>query len=293
MGSTPARRIPYDERMIASVKTASVFVFIPIVLVMAIVVIAILLIRAKRIRDLHAASFPDAWSEILRRNLPPYASLSIDERNSLHGCMNVMMATKHFEGCGGLELTEEIRVTICAHACMLLLNRKTRVYPKLRTILVYPSTYVSGRKGLFTDETPESVRLGESWDSGVVVLAWDSVKGGARNFDDGHNVTMHEFAHQLDQADGSADGAPRLEDHSCYRTWAQVLSREYKALQDRAEKGRKSVMNDYGATDPAEFFAVATETFFEKPEKMKEEHPDLYGELRRYYRTDPLNWGAQ
>jgi Mlc titration factor MtfA (ptsG expression regulator) len=246
--------------------------------------------RREQRRKCYAAPFPDDWVEILNRNLPPYAALSGEERQRLHGTIQVLLGTKHFEGCGGLELTDEIRVTIAAHACMLLLNRNTAVYPRLKTVLVYPSTYIAGKKGLFNDEKPDSVRLGESWTSGVVVLAWNSVKGGAVNFDDGQNVTVHEFAHQLDQEDGTADGAPTLEDRSSYRSWARVLAGEYKALCKRTRKGRRTVMNPYGATNPAEFFAVATETFFEKPQQMQKKHAELYEELKRYYKTDPLTW---
>jgi Mlc titration factor MtfA (ptsG expression regulator) len=173
---------------------------------------------------------------------------------------------------------------------MLLLNRPAAVYPGLSTVLVYPSTYVAGGKTRFGGDAQKSPRLGESWQTGVVVLAWNSVKGGAANFDDGQNVTLHEFAHQLDQADGVADGAPVLEAQSAYRTWARVLSREYKALRGRAKKGRRTVMNRYGATNPAEFFAVATEAFFEKPRQLHKKHPELYKELEQYYHTDPLAW---
>jgi Mlc titration factor MtfA (ptsG expression regulator) len=137
------------------------------------------------------------------------------------------------------------------------------------------------------------VRLGESWGSGTVVLSWDHVKGGAMNFRDGHNVAIHEFAHQLDQEDGVSDGTPCLENRSAYSEWARVLSRDYETLRDKAGKGRKSVMDKYGATNPAEFFAVATETFFEKPRQLHKKHPDLYEELREYYRVNPLCWSAK
>ena len=249
-------------------------------------------VRARRARRnaLLSATLPQAWQEILRRNLPPYASLSDEERRRLHGTTNVFLAEKRFEGCGGLVLSDEVRVTIAAQACMLLLNRPVAVYPKLRTVLVYPSTYVVGKRGLFGDEEPVSVRLGESWQRGVVVLAWDSVKGGAANFDDGHNVALHEFAHQLDQEDGRGDGAPLLDSPSAYQTWARVFSREYESLRGRIKRGRRTVMESYGATNPAEFFAVATETFFEKPKQLHAKHPALYEELRQYYRTDPLRW---
>jgi hypothetical protein len=124
----------------------------------------------------------------------------------------------------------------------------------------------------------------------VVVLAWDSVLGGAKNMLDGHNVTLHEFAHQLDQEDGAGDGVPILEQRSAYVDWARVFRHEYEELVDKTDRGRKSVMDRYGATNPAEFFAVATETFFEKPKQLEAKHPELYDELRSYYGVDPGSW---
>jgi len=235
--------------------------------------------------------FPDAWCNIVKRNLPPYEKLSPLLREELHQDMKIFLAEKNFEGCGGLDINDEIKVTIAAQACLLLLNRREKCYPRLHTVIVYPNTYVAGGKGLFGSKTESpSARLGESWQSGAVVLAWSSVKHGAFNFRDGKNVTMHEFAHQLDQADGSADGAPTLERRSAYSAWAKVFSKEFSRLQKRASKGKRSVLDDYGTINPAEFFAVATETFFEKPRQLKERHADLYAQLKDYYNVDPIEW---
>jgi Mlc titration factor MtfA (ptsG expression regulator) len=244
---------------------------------------------AKRKRLL-AMPFPEQWVRIVRKNVPLYNRLPDSLKQQLHGLVNVFLAEKNFEGCRGLEITDEIKVTIAAQACMLLLNRKTSYFKKLHTILVYPHTYVAKTKssnGVITIDG-HSVRLGESWQFGPVVLAWDSVTGGAANVADAGNVVLHEFAHQLDQEDGAADGAPILEHRSSYLTWARVLSGEYEALRNR--RGARSVIDDYGATNPAEFFAVATETFFEKPGQMKKKHPELYEELKKYYKLDPGQW---
>lgn len=245
--------------------------------------------RAKRKRLL-ITPFPEDWVLILKKNMPLYNRLPDSLKEELHGLVNVFLAEKKFEGCGGLTITDEIKVTIAAQACILLLNRKTSYFKKLRTILVYPQTYVARTKssnGIITVDG-RSVRLGESWQNGPVVLAWDSVTGGTMNVADAKNVVLHEFAHQLDQEDGTADGAPILEHRSRYLTWASVLSEEYKALRNK--RGRRSVIGNYGATNPAEFFAVATETFFEKPKQMKKKHPELYDELKNYYKLDPLEW---
>jgi Mlc titration factor MtfA (ptsG expression regulator) len=254
-------------------------------------ILRIRLRRKARLRLALQQPFLDEWVEILKRNLPPYAKLSADLRQELHQDMKIFLAEKSFEGCGGLAITDEIRVTIAAQACMLLLNREEDCYPKLSSVLVYPSTYVAGGKGLFTDKSKQkSVRLGESWGHGVVVLAWDSVKQGAFNFKDGRNVAMHEFAHQLDQEDGVADGAPILEGRSAYTSWAAVFSKEFNLLQEKKRKRKRSLLNKYGATHPAEFFAVATEAFFEKPKQLQKKHPELYEELQDYYKVNPIEW---
>ena len=239
--------------------------------------------RRQRRARLRQTAFPRGWEACLEANLPPYRHLPSDLRRQLRENINVFLNEKRFEGCGGLELTDEMRVTIAGEACLLLLNRETQMYSRLKSILVYPDAYVAQE-----DENP--VRLGESWTSGAVVLSWDDTKKGGLNFDDGQNVAIHEFAHQLDQEDGAADGAPLLGKRSAYRTWARVLSREYDELQRKTRKGRRTVMDDYGATTPAEFFAVATETFFEKPEQLQKKHPELYDELKSYYRVDPATW---
>ncbi|MDX1775089.1 MAG: zinc-dependent peptidase [Desulfobulbales bacterium] len=249
--------------------------------------------RRQRRRKLLHTPFPPEWSAILKNNLPPYGKLSPQLRQQLHDHLRIFIAEKSFEGCGGLTLTDEIRVTIAAQACMLLLNRKEACYPKLYTVLVYPSTYVATPRHRFnTPRTGSSVRLGESWHHGAVVLAWDSVKRGAINFQDGRNVTMHEFAHQLDQEDGRSDGTPILAMRSAYSSWSRVFSKEFELLQHKKRKGKKSVMHKYGATNPAEFFAVATETFFEKPRQLKKKHPELYAELQGFYKVDPFEWIA-
>ena len=249
------------------------------------VITGVMLNRHQRRRRALAVPFPDEWLATIQKNLPPYAKLAPEMQQQLQNYSQKFLYDKSFEGCGGLILDDEIKVTIAAQASLLLLNRKVRCYPKLFSVLVYPSTYVA------RDELDrKSVRLGESWRTGAVVLAWDSVKRGATNFADGHNLVIHEFAHQLDQEDGVGDGAPILDGHSSYAVWAEVLSGEYERLRKRVSKGKKSVMDAYGATNPAEFFAVASETFFEKPQQLSRNHPELYDELRRFYQVDPLEW---
>lgn len=250
----------------------------------------VILVRRSRRSQLLSRPLPPEWQAILKKNLPMFELLPEACRERLQGYVQLFLAEKHFEGCGGVEITDEIRVTVAAQACMLLMGRECRVYPRLKTVLIYPEAYTSGQKGLLGGDNGEGSRLGESWNCGVVVLAWDSVLGGARNIEDGQNVTFHEFAHQLDQEDGASDGAPILEERSAYSAWARVCGAEFEQLVEKTERGRKSTMDRYGATNPAEFFAVATETFFEKPKQLATRHPELYEELRDYYHLDPLSW---
>jgi len=265
---------------------------IPLTIILLIsTALGVMLNKRRQRRRALAKPLPQAWIDIIKKNLPPYAKLSAQMQQQLERYTQEFLYDKSFEGCGGLELDDEIRVTIAAQACLLLLNRQVRNYPKLGSVLVYPSSYV-----VKNEQGQGSVRLGESWRTGAVVLAWDSVKQGAKNFADGHNLVIHEFAHQLDQEDGAGDGAPILSNTSSYATWAQVLSKEYQRLCTRvdkgkgADKGKKTLIDSYGATNPAEFFAVASETFFEKPQQLRRKHPELFDELHKFYQVDPSAW---
>lgn len=237
--------------------------------------------------------FPEEWVHILKRNNQVYARLPEHLKEQLHHLIKHFLHHKHFTGAGGLEISDEIRVTIAGEACLLLLNRSSAVYPRLRYIIVYPSAFVVHHEDMdeagVVDHSPRDL-LGESWDQGKVILAWDGVLRGAQNFLDGQNLVLHEFAHQLDSESGESDGAPFLGGHGSYRSWAEVLSEDFMELQEDALRGRQSLLDHYGATNPAEFFAVATETFFEKPAQMSKHHSELYEMLKAYYRVDPREW---
>jgi hypothetical protein len=188
-------------------------------------------------------------------------------------------------------MTDTIRVTIAAQACLLTLHHDGRPYPALRTIIVYPRGWVApvrrAQEGLVVET--EQGRLGESWRGGPVVLSWRDAQRGAADLADGQNVVLHEFAHQLDTLDGPADGAPTMP-RGRYKAWAEVLGREYGALVAAVHRDRPTDLDPYGATSPAEFFAVTTETFFERPRRLRERHPALYGHLAAFYGQDPAEW---
>ncbi len=243
--------------------------------------------RRSRLRN---RPFPRKWEKIIARNVPRYQRLSSQDREELQGHIQVFLVEKHFEGAAGLVITDEIRVTIAAQACMLLLHRGTDYYPGLSSIIVYPHEYVARHteraSGGLVREGPQ-VRLGESSPRGAVVLSWDHVRAGASDVHDCRNVVFHEFAHRLDAEDGRVDGAPPLPQRSMYIAWARILGAEYEKLRGKAARGQETLLDRYGAASPAEFFAVATECFFQRPKRMKAEHPELYEELKAYYQQDP------
>jgi len=251
-------------------------------------------IHLARQKEWMARPFPKEWDTYLKKNFPRYVELPDEVAEKLRQTMQVFLEEKNFEACGDLdEVTEEMKVLIAAQACLLLVGlEKHDFYAKLRSILVYPVAFHDrGRRRFDLRQERERSMLGESWSSGSVILSWKSVRMGAKNDDDGMNVVFHEFAHQLDQADGVADGVPILSDRDAYNEWSRIFQREYEELVEDSEDPRADPLLDtYGAENPAEFFSVATETFFEESEAMEEEHPELYAALKEYYGLDPAKW---
>jgi MtfA peptidase len=244
-----------------------------------------------RRRWLANRTFPQDWQTIVQRNVSYYHFLPADQQHQLRRLIQVFMAEKKFEGCGGLQLGDEVMITIAAQGCILLLGlERDDIYPMLRSILVYPSAYVAKVRQRQPDGTVaegRQGRSGESWADGYVVLSWNDIQRDAGSGHDGRNVVYHEFAHQLDSESGTTEGAPILPDSSMYSDWARVLGAEYEALCANVERDVPTLLDPYGAVSPAEFFAVATECFFELPADLKKFHPDLYEQLRLFYRQDP------
>ena len=253
--------------------------------------------KARRRKQLRSSPFPQDWREMVARDVKFFARLSADDQAELLGHVQVFLAEKRFEGCAGLEITDEIRVVIATQACLLLLHRTTDYFPRLLTVLVYPSVY------LVNDERPVgqhvwqeglSTRLGETGrQMGSMVLAWDAVQAGGADASDGRNVVFHEFAHQLDFEDYVTDGAPILATRAQEAAWGAVMRVEFASLRAAEETGIPTLLDTYGATSPAEFFAVATEAFFERPKAMKMRHPRMYAELKRFFQQDPTEYSAE
>jgi len=249
--------------------------------------------RRNRVRDV---AFPAAWRKILRERVPLVRKLPQHLQMQLKKHMQVFIAEKSFLGCGGLQITEEMRVVIAAQACLLILNRATDYFANVRQILVYPGAFLVNRvtvgpAGVQNEE--RQVLSGESWSQGQVVLSWADVLAGAAVAEDGRNVVIHEFAHQLDQENGAAIGAPPpLLGDAGYdpERWSRVFHAAYAQLQAEARHGVEGLLDHYGAKDPAEFFAVVSEVFFEQPQALAADYPALYQELRGYYKLDPVSW---
>jgi Mlc titration factor MtfA (ptsG expression regulator) len=243
-----------------------------------------------------ATAFPAAWRKILQRRVPLVRRLPADLQLQLKKHMQVFIAEKSFLGCGGLHITEEMRVVIAAQACLLILNRATDYFGHVRQILVYPGAFVVNRTtvdGAGVQQDQRQALSGESWSQGQVILSWQDTLEGAAVADDGRNVVIHEFAHQLDQENGAAQGAPPPTLGDTQRNaqrWSEVFRSAYAQLQVEARLGVDGLLNHYGAKDPGEFFAVASEAFFEQGPALAFEYPALYQELRGYYKVDPASW---
>jgi len=251
------------------------------------------LLKRRRRARIASQPFPQAWRRLLRRRVPLLQRLPADLQMELRRRMLVFLAEKPIIGCGGLVVSDEMRVTIAAQACLPLLGRARDYYPELKQILLYPGAFVvdrphTGAAGVQMEQ--RRALAGESWVQGQVLLSWQDVIQGAADPADGHNVVIHEFAHQLDQAKGFANGAPLLGSRGAYQRWSRVMQHEFDALRERSTRGEPSLLDAYGATDPAEFFAVASEVFFERPAEMAHQHPALYEQLSRYYGLNPLSW---
>ena len=225
------------------------------------------------------------------------ARLDPADSRELLGHTRVLLEEKAFEGAAGLLIRDEVRVTIAAQAAILLLHRDTDYFPRLTSIIVYPTTYVASdaehvEDGIWSEG--DEYRAGHTArDLRALVLAWDDVRAGAANPNDGRNLVLHEFAHQLDFEDGSTDGTPLLDTGAQATAWATVFDAELAALRRAADAGEVTLLDPYGAQNPAEFFAVATETFFERGTELRQRHATLYAELQRFYRQDPAAWPAK
>jgi len=250
------------------------------------------LIAARRRAALRSRSLDDEQRELLRHNWPGYRRLPAALAARLDELTAVFLGEKEFVGCRGLVVTPLMRLVIAAQACLLVLAHGRLIYDRLRSVLVYPSQFVvpeqwQDEDGVVTDD--ERVLAGQAWDVSRILLSWEDVRESGRG-GDAYNVVIHEFAHYLDHETGGADGASWLGAFAQRRRWSAILQREFESLQAAVDGNAETFLDPYGAEDIAEFFAVASEAFFEQPRDFADERPVLYRALCDYYRLDPAAW---
>ena len=238
-------------------------------------------------------SLSSQQKDILLRCMPIYRKMTDADRAKLERHIVWFLNEKRFIGCDGLKLTPAMKLIVAADACVLVLNKPWPLYINVKEILLYPSAYYAPQTtrdsaGLVSYHN--TVRQGESWPGGTLVLSWHDVLEGSRLPSDGHNLVFHEFAHQLDQETGKTTGTPLLKSSADYKEWARVFSRAFTQLKSHVAYSMPHVIHSYGATNEAEFFAVITETFIEKPAELRRYDPEIYRMLVNYYQFDPISW---
>jgi Mlc titration factor MtfA (ptsG expression regulator)/regulator of sirC expression with transglutaminase-like and TPR domain len=249
-------------------------------------------LKTRRRRRILSQPFPMAWLAYLKANLHQYRALPPQAQDRLRDLTQIFVAEKTWVPCGGLAIDDQVRVSIAAQACLLLLGFPGEFcFDSVRSVLVYPGGFVKmgpvPGTPLVAEDSPV---VGEAWHRGPIVLAWDHALAGGQNADQGHSVVLHEFAHHLDDLDGAMDGVPPLGSRDDYQRWHQVMQREFERLRRAADRNAATLLDQYGASSPPEFFAVATECFFQRPEAMQRRHRELYELLRKFYAQDPAAW---
>ena len=270
----------------------------PIALVVLILVVGAFTVRVfqkrKQRAALLASGLSDRQKEIIAEQVPLVSALPDDMHRALEGKINLFLDQVNIVGCNDLEVTEEMELSIAAQACFLIVNVDAW-YTHLTTFLVYPGAFKSKTQSHdgYVVREEEVVRTGESWWRGPVILSWQHSQMGAANSTDGHNVVLHEFAHQFDDLSGRTNGQPLLGEGQSYAAWERVVVAAYERHEANVMQGRCTAMDGYGATNHAEFFAVAVETFFERPAALQAEEPEVYEQLTELLRLDPLTWQGQ
>ena len=246
--------------------------------------------RKRRVALLSAPLSDEDWDAVLEM-VPIVAKMPLALQGRLHGKVNLFLDQVSIYGKGGLDVDRDMELSIAAQACLLIVNTDAW-YKTLKTVLLYPGAFRPRRpkRDGFLVHEDKSVVLGESWTHGPVILSWPHAEQGAINDVDGHNVVIHEFAHQLDALSGHTDAVPILSSGQDFGTWEAVMMEGYDRHLANVERRRKTVLDEYGATNYVEFLAVSIEVFFEKPKKLQREYPELYSQIALLLRLDPLTW---
>ncbi len=244
--------------------------------------------KNRRRKKIIARPWPPIWSHYLKRNVRLSWGLNEAEIQQLREIVKIFIAEKNWEGLEGLEVTEEIQVTIASQAGLMLLGTPSFYFDNVRTILVFPKSF--NREVTDGGVVHQTRRAGEAWQGGPIILSWRDTLRGGRHEDDGHNVVIHEFAHALDGLDGEMAGQIIFDDPENSKRWETVVDQEFAKLCNARDRGASTLLDHYGATNKAEFFAVSTETFFERPQAFRQNHKELFELLSAYYRLDPRHW---
>lgn len=246
--------------------------------------------RHKNREELLAEPFPEAWESLLQRNLALFGLLSATEQAKARKIVQVMVPEKNWEGCNGLEVTDEMKVTIAAQASLMLLGMEHDYFSRVPTILVYPSGFHVPADRWQQESGGGMDASGQAVYRGPVILAWDEAIAEGRDPRFGSNVVIHEFAHQLDYLDGYMDGTPELPDRATAEHWEQVIASEYKSHLRDLRLGHRTLLGEYAGTNRTEFFAVVCERFFTVPMHLRRAHPDMYELLTGFFHLDPTLW---
>lgn len=266
-------------------------IFLSLVLLAAAAVAARVWSKRQNHNSLLAQDLTHEQRETIARHVPLTKKLPSELRSKFEGKINLFLNQVEFTGCNELEVTEEMRLSIAAQACLLVVNTDTW-YDHLSTVLIYPGAFKSRQtqhNGYVVTER-EIVRTGESWSRGPVILSWTHANLGAIDDQDGHNVVFHEFAHQIDDLSGRTDGAPNMAKNQSFADWERVFVKAYKTHVQNVQNGHRTVIDPYGAEGHEEFFAVSVEVFFEKPASLKQSEPEVYEQLSLLFQLDPSTW---
>ncbi len=266
-----------------------------IILGIALLIAALALFRRyakqRKRKSLLASSLTAEQRAVVEKLVPLVRRLPAPVRAALEGKINLFLDQIAFRGQTGLEVTDEMRLSIAAQACLLVVNSPVW-YDTLRNVLIYPSAFLTHRNthdGHLVHENSHAT-LGESWARGPVILSWDHALHGGLDADDGHNVVIHEFAHQLDGLSGHTNGIPLLRKGQAYAGWESAMLAAFDDQVQRVENGERTLIDPYGATSHQEFFAEAIVTFFERPHAMRDQMPALYEQLATLLALDPARW---
>lgn len=265
------------------------------ILLLGLLIVAVLAYRhfskRRKRKRLLATPLGSEQRKVVAKLVPIVRRMPAPLLPKLEGKINLFLDQVTFHGNHGLEVTDQMKLSIAAQACLPIVNSPVW-YDALRTILVYPSAFSTNRNthdGFVVHES-ESGALGESWQRGPVVLSWDHALQGGLDPTDGHNVVLHEFAHQLDSLTGHTNGVPILRKGQAFAGWEKAMLDAYDDHVKRVENGRPTLVDAYGATNHQEFFAEAIVTFFEKPQALRREEPALYEQLAELLALDPEQW---